>query len=503
MSTLRKISQGLFLALFLGLFVLTQSTGHDTLGYPVRIFLDFDPLVLITTLLAAHAVPRALLLALFLVAATTVLGRVFCGWICPLGTLHTLAGMYARPGRRLVPPTFYRLKYLLLIAILAGALFRLQAAGFLDPLAFLIRSLAVAVYPLFNRVAAALSEGLLNVPGWGDLAAPAVVRLRGTVLAFQPPYFFQAVFVGVILLGLLLANRLERRFWCRYLCPLGALLGLLARFAPLNIRVSEGCTQCGRCAAHCPADAIVDNGRGRRASECLACFACDDPCPMRAVGYGRGAPTTPIDLGRRGVLTSVAAGACVVPLLRISPPLSQPLLIRPPGARPEPEFLQRCIKCGECLKVCITNGLQPTLLEAGLTGIWTPRLVPRVGYCEYNCTLCGQVCPTGAIQTLDRASKVRIKIGLAMLDKNRCLPHAHASPCIACQEVCPTPQKAVWLEDAIVHDRDGREIALKQPHVDLDLCIGCGICEKTCPVADRPAIYVTSIGETRAPENQL
>jgi formate hydrogenlyase subunit 6/NADH:ubiquinone oxidoreductase subunit I len=153
--------------------------------------------------------------------------------------------------------------------------------------------------------------------------------------------------------------------------------------------------------------------------------------------------------------------------------------------------------------VCITNGLQPTLLEAGLEGIWTPRLVPRVGYCEYHCTLCGQVCPTGAIQKLKVAEKVQVKIGLAMIDKNRCLPHAHATPCIACQEVCPTPKKAVWLEDAVEKGRDGRAVALKKPYVDLDLCIGCGICEYVCPVSDRPAISVTSIGESRSEENQL
>jgi formate hydrogenlyase subunit 6/NADH:ubiquinone oxidoreductase subunit I len=91
-----------------------------------------------------------------------------------------------------------------------------------------------------------------------------------------------------------------------------------------------------------------------------------------------------------------------VPLFRLSPSVKRASekLIRPPGALPEPQFLAKCVKCGECMKVCPTNGLQPTLSEAGTEGIWTPVLVPRVGYCEYYCSLCTQVCPTGAIEEL-------------------------------------------------------------------------------------------------------
>jgi len=155
------------------------------------------------------------------------------------------------------------------------------------------------------------------------------------------------------------------------------------------------------------------------------------------------------------------------------------------------------------MKVCPTNGLQPTFLEAGLEGIWSPMLVPKIGYCEYGCTLCGQVCPTGAIRRLDLETKQRVKIGLAFLDTGRCLPYSFATPCIVCEEHCPTPTKAIWLEEVTVHRRDGTPVQVKQPHVDLDLCIGCGICETKCPVADVAAIRVTSVGESRSEENQL
>jgi ferredoxin len=262
------------------------------------------------------------------------------------------------------------------------------------------------------------------------------------------------------------------------------------------------------CDTVCQGGAFPNTKENWRNSECLACFNCDDVCPANAVSFGFGRKTAPaMDLGRRQVVLSIFSGALAVPFLRITPlsksGYSNPELLRPPGALEEREFLKRCVKCGECMKVCITNGLQPTFLEAGLEGIWSPRLIPRIGYCEYRCTLCGQVCPTGAIQRLPLEEKMKIRIGLAMIDKGRCLPYAHATPCIVCEEVCPTPKKAIWFEEAVVKDREGREIVVKQPRVDLEICIGCGICETKCPVGGQPAIYVTSIGESRSKTNQL
>jgi MauM/NapG family ferredoxin protein len=246
-----------------------------------------------------------------------------------------------------------------------------------------------------------------------------------------------------------------------------------------------------------------------KGAECLMCLNCDDPCPKNAVSFGffRKPTSATLDLGKRRVLGSVLAGMAAAPLLRITPlaktGVAEPTLIRPPGALAEEMFIKRCVKCGECMKVCITGGLQPAFLEAGLEGIWSPVLVPRIGYCEFRCTLCGQVCPTGAIRKLNLEEKATTKIGLAMIDKGRCLPFAHNMSCIVCEEVCPTSPKAIWFEEIRLRDRQGREVLLKQPHVDLSLCVGCGICETKCPVLGRPAITVTNLGESRSKDNQL
>jgi ferredoxin len=236
---------------------------------------------------------------------------------------------------------------------------------------------------------------------------------------------------------------------------------------------------------------------------------CDDLCQKRAVAFSftKKAPLSSIDLGKRRLIGTIAFGMIAAPLLRITPlsktGVAGAHLIRPPGAQPEKEFLRRCVKCGECMKVCITNGLQPAFLEAGMEGIWTPILVPAIGYCEYRCTLCGQVCPTGAIRKLTLEEKEKVKIGLAMIDKNRCLPYAHATPCIVCEEVCPTSKKAIWFEKVTVFTRKGKKFEVKQPHVDLNLCVGCGICEMKCPVVGSPAVAVVRVGESRDKDSQL
>ena len=194
-------------------------------------------------------------------------------------------------------------------------------------------------------------------------------------------------------------------------------------------------------------------------------------------------------------------------------------VIRPPGSVDEKAFLERCIRCAECMKVCPNNALHPAFFEAGPEGLWTPILIPRLGYCEHSCVLCGQVCPTGAIQKITEEQKMGvgqkpISIGTAFYDQGRCLPWAMSTPCIVCEEFCPTSPKAIWVEEVDIPKREPvapagegqppmTTVHVQRPHVDPQLCIGCGACEKVCPVQDKPAVYVTSVGETRSKTNVI
>jgi len=511
MTRVRRIVQGLFLLLFLFLFIQTESKGADTLKYPAKLFLDFDPLLFLATLLSGHALLKGFLLSLVVLAVTALLGRVFCGWVCPLGTLHNLVGAMKTWPPKAPTRGWFRVKYWLLAFLAGSSLFGMQLVGVFDPLSLLVRSLALGIYPACNLAVNSGMDAVYRADVHGlTVSADAIYGLaKRTVLAFQQPYFLQGSFMTLLLLAILALNLLERRFWCRYLCPLGALLGIVGRWSPLKRRVAEGCHECGACDRNCQGAAAPSGTKSWRASECLYCLNCDDGCPTRQLhfGFSRTQRAATLDLGRRNLLVAGISGASAVAVSRVTPAFLEarpnPELIRPPGACEESKFLARCVKCGECMKVCITNGLQPTFLEAGLEGIWSPRLVPRIGYCENRCTLCGQVCPTGAIQKLTLEDKAKVKIGTAMVDRSRCLPWAQATPCIVCEEVCPVPDKAVWFEVVEGRNRSGQAVELKQPRVDLEKCNGCGICETKCPVVDLAAIRVTSIGETRSKRNQL
>lgn len=548
---LRILSQTLFFLLFLFLLAQTQYQGRDDLGLPVKLLLEIDPLHFLTTLLATGTVPGLLWLALATIALTFVFGRFFCGWVCPLGVLIQLAQKLPLRRRQSVIQSnrwqrSQTIKFYLLGGLLVAALFGVQWSGVLDPLSIVVRSMGLVVLPAFEMGLRGLFEGAyqFNPLGVARLTEPVYGWLQGRVINFAQPHFHQGFLLGLLFTAILVLSFVRHRFWCRALCPLGALLGTLARVGLFRIKQRDGCTECHLCTFNCQGAAEPEVRGGWRPSECLVCGNCTAVCKPQglAAGFGRPRlrrvhpPTAPVpspgteassgragspaevapasgwstaiagtQVRRRHLLLAGAAGLAGAPLLRLSaPPVrAHPALIRPPGSQPEGEFLERCVRCGECMKVCLTNGLQPTFLEAGLEGLWTPRLVPRIGYCEYHCTLCGQVCPTQAIRRLDPEEKKRVKIGLAAIDTSRCLPFAFQTPCIVCEEHCPLPKKAIWFEEVEVVTRAGERRRVKQPKVDIELCTGCGICETKCVVQDLPAIRVTSANEDRNAHNRV
>jgi ferredoxin len=196
---------------------------------------------------------------------------------------------------------------------------------------------------------------------------------------------------------------------------------------------------------------------------------------------------------RRVFIGSLAGGFLLSRIFRFRDPSVQARLLRPPGVRDEAEFLKKCVRCGECMKVCLRSALYPAFFQAGIEGLYTPLLIPRLGYCEYNCTLCGQVCPTGAIPELPLRQKKLEVIGKAVFDKNHCIPFAKRMDCIVCEEHCPIPQKAIRSETVTMTDFAGAQVKVRLPYVVDELCNGCGICENVCPLEGKSGVEVFAL----------
>ncbi|MFZ5981112.1 MAG: 4Fe-4S binding protein [Candidatus Zixiibacteriota bacterium] len=539
---LRRLSQVVFFVIFFWLILKTNfevnfnpsNPAVIDLPYPVSIGLQFDPLVALTTLLATGTLYKGLLWCLVILIPTIFLGRFFCGWVCPLGSLnHWVSEIPSERARRKGISKmdsnrykkYQRIKYYLLFFFLAAAFTGTLQAGLLDPLPLLARSIGTVILPTLHTASLGLLSWIkdLGIPPLGAAAQFAYDIIAALILPFRQMHFHAIITIGFLFVVIVVLNRVFTRFWCRGICPLGALLGIFSRFALFGLEKDEStCDNCRKCLLHCQGADNPDPGSVWRQSECHLCLNCQAICPHSSLKFKffprqqvtktNPAYTPEVDVSRRKVVTSLAGGAALFPLLRAGDAFeinANSRLIRPPGSVKEEDFLARCIRCGQCMRVCPNNALHPTLLESGLEGLWTPILIARIGYCEHTCTLCGEVCPTGAIRELTVEEKIGnddhppVRIGTAFIDRNRCLPWAMAKPCIVCEEWCPTSPKAIYLEDEIVIDGNGREVAVMKPHINPELCTGCGACEKACPVIDRPAVYITSVGETRSERNQI
>ena len=505
LRTARRISQIFFLLLFLWLFL--RATYPYEVAIPSDLFLRASPLVGITTIIAARTLISSVTLGLIILLLTIFFGRFFCGWICPLGTIIDGSDNLIHRPRKKVRQNdntkFRSWKFIVLAATLTAAIFSIQFIWFFDPIALLTRVMTTSIYPIFTLFfesifaigfqVSFLEEPFLSIYDFAQAHFMPVVQ----------PQFFEGIVIFLIFIGILALGMVNRRFWCRNLCPLGALFGIFSKYRLTKRVVSNVCTECGICQHECKMNAIEDDYTINSTVECIECMECVAVCPPNAVSYrvGKSTGTNTIDLSRRRFVQSSVAGLLSVGLIKTAA-LSRNQkgqAIRPPGALPENEFLDRCIRCHECIRICATTGgcLQPTLMESGWEGIWTPISAPRLGYCEYNCTLCGQVCPTGAIHKLEVEEKQNTKMGLAFFDKSRCIPWYRNEDCLVCEEHCPTPDKAIKFDEREVVTHDGKTKLVKFPYVIEELCIGCGICETKCPVVGRAGIFVTNAREQR------
>jgi MauM/NapG family ferredoxin protein len=485
-------------------FVLFWMTAFPLVrGVSLALYLRLDPLLALGTNLAARSLAVPVVSALAVLGSAFFLGRAFCGYVCPMGATLDAAGPLCGSSsrkREKDPAKEIRLKglkYLVLTAMTVAALSGVSLVFWGSPLALVTRFYALAVAPAIGLFTA---ESLDMIrPLAKDLGLNALAYAKFGGQRYTDPFFIAAFFLALFLLG-----RARTRFWCRYLCPAGAMMALLSVKPLITRNVSDACTACGACRTRCPMAAIPENPASTLRRECILCKTCQRICPEKAISFGRtraimkDREADEFAPSRRRFLAAGSAGAALAALSltglgegaadqgaggRIIPVL----LIRPPGAPPEADFLRKCARCGACMRVCPTNMLQPDWFVSGFSGLFSPLAVARRGGCQALCNACGQVCPSGAIPPLPLEEKMWAKMGAAVIDRRKCLAWEQGKQCLVCDEVCPYNALRFMREDGI---------AVAVPHVLEDKCAGCGLCERHCPV-ESPAIVVSPAGAVR------
>jgi MauM/NapG family ferredoxin protein len=493
----RRACQFIFLSLFI--YILWSTTYPLSGLLPPETFFKFNPLIMLVTSISERLILAGIVFSLVMLFLTLIFGRFFCGWVCPLGTMIDIAGYFNKERRQFTDAQNKDLrkpKFLILAAVIISGVFGLQIAWILDPVVISARFVSLNLIPTVTLLVNRSFEVLIKALGLYGWLYDLYRGLQTSFLEVKIRFFSHSIVIFLFFYAIIVAAVYLKRSWCRSLCPLGAFYSLFARTAFLKRKV-EKCTRCMKCKSDCRMGAIKD-GLDYVQGECVLCMDCVYDCPQHSTSFvfGYKKKEEKIDeiekrpasgISRRDFLA--LAFFSLFPFKDKSPVRQK--VIRPPAALNEKEFLNRCLRCGNCMKVCITNGLQPAFLQTGLSGIWTPQLVPEIGYCEYRCTLCGNVCPTGAIPKLSVKEKMRTRLGLAKIDRKLCIPWKKKKNCIVCEEHCPVYDKAIKLKKVKIGDK----IVLR-PYINQNLCTGCGICQTKCPVRPKRAIKVYAVKVT-------
>ncbi|MDG2223905.1 MAG: 4Fe-4S binding protein [Rubripirellula sp.] len=448
------------------------------------LFLAIDPLVSLSTGIASRSWVWSLVCAAMILIVCVLVPRGFCGYICPLGTTIDLFdwAIAGRTKRLQVPDDgwWVHIKYYLLGDTLVAALFGVLISGFFSAIPVITRAMLFLGEPL--------QSGMLR--GWHLVPAFHTGQLISILM-----------FVGILCLGFL-----RSRFWCKYVCPSGAVFSLGNIFRLTERKVESSCIHCNKCIEICPFDAIKPDFT-TRTTDCTLCQSCGGVCPTHAIKFVERWNIVELKLknepqsgetaiGRRGFLSLAAGGATAVTggvvasgAVRVwgagldDENAVRP--VRPPGSVPEQQFLQMCIRCGECFKACPNNVLQPEAFEQGVEGLWTPMVQADWAGCESSCNACGQVCPTGAIRALPLEEKRVARMGLAIINETTCLPFAGQEDCDLCVQECKAAgYRAIeYVQVGTQTDEFGAPIAgtgRLAPAIVDHLCVGCGLCQTRC-----------------------
>ncbi|MFP4465855.1 MAG: 4Fe-4S dicluster domain-containing protein [Candidatus Goldiibacteriota bacterium] len=459
----------------------------------------FQLIPVIVTVFGAFSA-AALAGLLFILVMTLIFGRVYCSSLCPLGTFQDF--FINLKYRRKKKARFFKYSQgrTALRSLFTAAAFGLFifGAGFLiilfDPYSIYGRFVSGIIKPgaefIMNGPENILAEfHIYNVPH---------IKMHSVSV-------YAAVFAFITAAAIAAAAFYKGRIFCNTLCPAGGILALISRFSFFRIRINRDiCGGCGKCETVCKASCINAKERIIDFERCIVCFNCIDTCPQKNMAYSAGSlPETAAESSgekRRDIIRAAVAGAVLLlPGRRLLAefsggpvPIKKTLPAAPPGAGSIERFNKLCTSCHLCASACPQNVIGVAFGGYGLSGILQPKLDFSKSYCLYDCIVCTQVCPTGALLPLTVQEKKRTQIGAVHLEKRNCISYVDREPCTVCTEHCPV--KAVY---SVNYN------GVPAPEINTDICIGCGACEYVCPALPYKAIYVeghTAHGRAKDPE---
>lgn len=466
---IRVIAAIIFFVAITFIFVDWSGLGREWFGWMAKI--QFLPAVM--------ALNFAVIAGLLVL--TLIFGRIYCSVICPLGVMQDVFGWVGKrfkKNRYTSSKAHNWLRYSVLAMFIIAML--LGAASFVALL---------APYSAYGRIAHSLT---LPENSLGVMVVAGVTAVVLFVLAFR-----------------------GGRTYCNNICPVGTVLGFFARFSLFKIVINTSkCVGCTLCAKNCKASCINAKEHKIDYSRCVVCGDCIEKCGSRAISYkvalnaskaisttastsavSSGRPQqadTEVDTKRRSYIA--IAGALLVGSALKAKNVPKNLLqkaarirknpIVPPGAQSVQHLTKHCTACQLCVAACPNKVLRPS---DELLTFMQPRSSYEKGFCKPDCTKCSEVCPTGAIKKLTVEEKSVTKIGTAVWSGDNCLVLTKGIKCGICAIKCP--KGAIEM----LPQEPEYEGSPKTPHVNAELCIGCGACENICPAKPLSAIYVEGL----------
>ena len=472
------------------LFVLINLFFLDFAGFLPLGFHSVTKIQLVPALLALNVEVLVILLVLSL-----VFGRVYCSFICPMGVYQDVVAWVSKKFTKKKKYTFSKaltvLRWTVFAATVIAFIFGFNfLVGLLDPygaygriVTHIFRPAYLAGNNLLEYIFSSFDNYTFYKVGIYSLG------LLSTLIAL-------ATLVGI---GLLAWR--NGRTWCNTICPVGTLLGFISRYSLFRLQFDDDkCNSCGLCAMKCKASCINSKDKQIDYSRCVTCFNCIEACNRSAMKYApykwkKTVTNVPenktVDESKRRflsatVVTAVAATSLMgqkVASITGKRALKRNLPIVPPGGLNVENLQEKCISCHLCVSKCPSHVIKPAFTEYGLGGMMQPRLYFDHGFCNYDCTVCSDVCPSKALRPLTVEQKHQTQVGQVHFIRHNCIVFTDETNCGACSEHCPTQA---------VHMVPYKGV-LTIPETDVSICVGCGGCEYVCPAKPYKAIYVEGL----------